>query len=56
MNNLRDSLAATTLAVVVAGAVPNLVVASEKALLIPVQLGRTGGLIVFAEKGTERSM
>jgi len=54
MNNLIDSLAATTLAVVGAGAVPNLVVASEKALLIPVQLGRTGGLIVFAEKGTER--
>jgi YHS domain-containing protein len=53
MNNLIDTLAASTLAVVVAGAVPNLAVASEKEPLNPVQLGRTGGLIVFAEKETE---
>jgi len=53
MNNLIDTLAATTLAVVVAGAIPGIAVASEKAPLNPVQLARTGGLIVFAEKETE---
>jgi hypothetical protein len=53
MNNLIDSLASTTLAVVIAGAVPNVAGASERALLNPVQLGRTGGLIVFAENGTK---
>jgi YHS domain-containing protein len=52
MNNLIDTLAATTLAVVVAGAVSNIAVASEKAPLNPVQLARTGGLIIFAEKET----
>jgi len=57
MNNLIDTLAATTLAVVVSGAVSNIAVASEKAPLNPIQLGRTGGLIVFAEKetGTQHS-
>src|SRR6202007_2084134 len=53
MNNLIDSLAATTLAVVIVGAVPTIAGASEKALLNPVQLGTTGGLIVFAEKETK---
>ena len=49
MNILSDSLAATALAVVIAGAVPNPAGASEKALLNPVQVGRTNGLIVLAE-------
>ena len=53
MNNLIDSLASTTLAVVIAGAVPNMAGASERALLNPVQLGRTGSLIVFAENDTK---
>ena len=53
MNNLIDSLAATTLAVVIVGAVPNTAGASEKAPLSPAQLGGTGGLIVFAEKETK---
>ena len=34
-----------------AGAVPNVAGASERALLNPVQLDRTGSLIVFAENG-----
>ena len=53
MNNLIDSLAATTLAVVIVGALPNLARASAKASLNPAQLGRTGGLLVFAENETK---
>jgi YHS domain-containing protein len=53
MNMLIDSLASTALAVVIAGALPNLGAASEKALLNPVQLGRTGTLSVLAEQGTK---
>ena len=53
MNMLIDSLASTALAVVIAGALPNLGAASEKALLNPVQLGRTGSLSVLAEQGTK---
>jgi YHS domain-containing protein len=53
MNMLIDSLASTALAVVIAGALPNLGAASEKALRNPVQLGRTGSLSVLAEQGTK---
>ena len=53
MNNLIDSLAATTIAVVLLGAVPNIAGAAEKAPLAPVQLGRTDDWIVFAEKETK---
>ena len=53
MNELIDSLAATTIAIVIVGAVPNTAGASEKAPLAPVQVGRTDGLIVFAEKETK---
>ena len=53
MNNLIDSLAATTIALVIVGAIPNIAGASEKSPLDPVQVGRTNGLIVFAEKETE---
>jgi YHS domain-containing protein len=53
MNNLIDSLAATIIAVVIVGSVPNIAGASEKAPLAPVQVGRTDGLIVFAEKETK---
>jgi YHS domain-containing protein len=53
MNMLIDSLASTALAVIIAGALPNLGAASEKALLNPVQLGRTGSLSVLAEQGTK---
>jgi YHS domain-containing protein len=53
MNNLINSFAATTIAVVIVGVVPNMAGASEKAPLDPIQLGRTGGLIVFAEKETK---
>jgi YHS domain-containing protein len=53
MNNLINSFAAATIAVVVVGVVPNIAGASEKAPLDPVQLGRTGGLVVFAEKETK---
>ena len=53
MNNLIDSLAATTFAVVIVGAVPTMAGAFEKAPLNPVQLGRTGSLIVFAENDTK---
>ena len=53
MNNLIDALAATTIAVVIVGAVPNIAGACEKAPLDPVQVGRTDGLIVFAEKETK---
>jgi YHS domain-containing protein len=50
MNILSDSLAATALAVLIAGAVPNRAGASEKALFNPIQVGRTSGLMVLAEK------
>jgi YHS domain-containing protein len=53
MNMLIDSLASAALAVIIAGALPNLGAASEKALLNPVQLGRTGSLSVLAEQGTK---
>ena len=53
MKNLIDSLAATTIAVVIVGAVPNIAGASEKAPLDPVHVDRTNGLIVFAEKETK---
>ena len=53
MNNLIDSLASTTLAVVIAGAVPNMAGASERTSPNPIQLGRTGSLIVFAENETK---
>jgi YHS domain-containing protein len=53
MNNVIDSLAATALAVVIVGAVPNLFGASEKAPLNPVHLGRADSMIVFPEKETE---
>ena len=53
MNMLIDSLASAALAVIIAGALPNLGAASEKALLNPVQLGRTGTLSVLAEQGTK---
>ena len=49
MSNLIDTLAATTLTVVVAAAIPNLGMASENAPLNPVKLVRAGRLIVFAE-------
>ena len=54
MSNLIDTLAATTLTVVVAAAVPNLGIASENAPLNPVKLARTGRLIVFAENDTNQ--
>ena len=53
MNNVIDSLAATALAVVIVGAVPNLAGASEKAPRNPVHLGRADSVIVFPEKETE---
>jgi YHS domain-containing protein len=49
MNILNDSLAASALAVVIAGAVPNPAGASEKALFDPAQIARPHGLIVLAE-------
>jgi hypothetical protein len=53
MNNLIDSLTLTTLAVVIAGAIPNIAGASERAAINAIQLGRTGSLIVFAEDETK---
>jgi hypothetical protein len=52
MSNLIDSLAATTIAVALAGAVPNIADASEKAPLDPIQAGKTASVIVSAEKET----
>ena len=53
MNNLIDSLAATIIAVVIVGSVPNIAGASEKAPLDPVRVGRTDRSSVFAEKETK---
>jgi hypothetical protein len=53
MNNLIESLAGTTIAVLTLGAVPNIAGASEKAPLDPVRAGRIDGSIVFAEKETK---
>ena len=53
MNNLIDSLTSSTLAVVIAGAIPNIAGASERAAINAIQLGRTGSLIVFAENETK---
>jgi YHS domain-containing protein len=53
MNNLIGSLAASTIAVVIVGAVSNTASASEKAPFAPVQVRRTNGFIVFAEKETK---
>jgi YHS domain-containing protein len=53
MNNLIDSLASTTLAIVIAGGIPNIAGASERAAINAIQLSRTGSLIVFAENATK---
>lgn len=53
MKNVMEPLAATTLAVVIIGAVPNIAGAFEKAPFNPARAGRGAGLIVFAEKETK---
>jgi YHS domain-containing protein len=54
MKNVMEPLAATTLAVVIIGAVPNIAGAFEKAPFNSVRAGRGAGLIVFAEKETKK--
>jgi YHS domain-containing protein len=54
MKNVMEPLAATTLAVVIIGAVPNIAGAFEKAPFDSVRAGRCAGLAVFAEKETKK--
>jgi YHS domain-containing protein len=54
MKNVMEPLAATTLAVVIIGAVPNIAGAFGKAPFNPARAGRAAGSIVFAEQVTKK--
>jgi YHS domain-containing protein len=54
MKNVMEPLAATTLAVVIIGAVPNIAGAFGKAPFNPALTGRAAGSIVFAEQETKK--